>query len=62
MVHRRRGIASALYDAIERDQRLRLVPNHRRLADGKDFWRARRGRNSSRKAPGSLAPRHARPA
>jgi hypothetical protein len=55
---RRRGIASALYDAIEEDQRLKLVPNHRRLSDGKAFWRSRQGR-TERKALGRMATRYA---
>lgn len=54
---RRRGIATALYDAIERLHGFRLVPNHRRLADGKAFWRARSG--SGRQALGKMAPRYA---
>jgi hypothetical protein len=51
---RRRGIATALYDAIEAAHGFRLVPNHMRLADGKAFWRARQGKH--RKALGKMAP------
>lgn len=54
---RRRGIATALYDAIERLHGFRLLPNHMRLADGKAFWRSRQG--TARSALGRMAPRYA---
>lgn len=39
--HRRRGIASALYDLIESVYGITLRPSHILLADGELFWLAR---------------------
>jgi GNAT superfamily N-acetyltransferase len=38
---RRRGIATALYDHIEREVGHKLRPHHVRYADGRAFWKAR---------------------
>lgn len=53
---RRRGIATALYDHIEREYGFTLVPNRMRLGNGKAFWKARR--SAARRALGSMAPRY----
>jgi GNAT superfamily N-acetyltransferase len=38
---RRRGIATALYDYIEREVGHKLRPSRVRYADGREFWKAR---------------------
>ncbi|RTL67524.1 MAG: hypothetical protein EKK41_16880 [Hyphomicrobiales bacterium] len=54
---RRQGICTALYNAIEAELGIKLVPNRMRLADGKAFWQARTGQD--RRALGKFAPRFA---
>ena len=45
-VHRRRGVAGALYEAIERDIGRALRPSPRHLSpDARAFWAARRKRH-----------------
>ena len=42
---RRQGIASYVYDYIERDLNIKLKPNSNQLEDGKEFWKARLKKN-----------------
>lgn len=55
---RRKGIATALYDYIEREMGFTLMPNRMRLANGRDFWKARE--KPQRRALGSMAPKYVR--
>jgi hypothetical protein len=41
---RRRGIATALYDYIEREVGHKLRPSRVRYDDGRKFWKARESR------------------
>ncbi len=57
---RRKGLASALYDHIEREMGFTLVPNRLKLANGKAFWSARHARaQRPRRVLGMMAPRYA---
>lgn len=53
---RRRGISTALYDLIEAEHSIKLVPNRMRLTDGKAFWHSRQG---THRVLGKMAPRYA---
>lgn len=57
---RRQGIATALYDAIEAERRIKLVPNALKLEAGKAFWRSRNV-GKFRRSLGRMAPTYAKP-
>lgn len=52
---RRQGIASYVYDYVERDLNIKLKPNSNQLDDGKEFWKNRLKKNPS------IKPKNARP-
>lgn len=54
LADRRKGIVSELYDYIEREMGIKLVPNRLRLADGKAFWKSRQ--KPLRRALGAMTP------
>ena len=55
--YRRKGIANFIYDYIEKDQNIKLIPSAKLLKDGKEFWKFRLKKNPKPKPK----PKNARP-
>lgn len=47
--YRRKGLASFIYDYIEKDQKIKLKPSFELLKDGEKFWESRLKKNPSPK-------------